>query len=130
MIGGVDILVLATAGLIAAPYAFAYDMPVTALALLLACQQRPELDNHAAWRWGVFLLWVAPIAMFIVGVLPWRGAPWYGAGATMLIGALALILLALRQGSLTSGPRVQDVAEVGAQPPTPARAPAATFSRA
>jgi len=104
-IAGVDILLLVTAGMVAAPYAFAYDMPATVLALVLACEQRPELDTRAAWRWGGFLLWEAPIFMFIVGVLPWPGGvAWYGSGAIMLTGALILIGVALRQGRRFSAP--------------------------
>jgi peptidoglycan/LPS O-acetylase OafA/YrhL len=97
-------------------------MTGAALALLLASHERPDLDARAAWRWGVFLLWVGPIVMFIVGVLPWPGGgAWYGSGAALLIGALALLVRGLRRGRPPSEPTPSPL-----QPPRPSRASVAT----
>lgn len=97
-IGGLDILMLVTAGFLAAPYAFAYDMPVIVVALVLACADHPWLDDQVAWRWGLVLLWIAPIVMWVVGLSPvhGEGQHWYGAGALMLIAGVALIALGSR----------------------------------
>jgi hypothetical protein len=99
-------------------------MTGAALALLLASHERPDLDARAAWRWGVFLLWVGPIVMFMVGILPWPGGgAWYGSGAIMLTGSLVLISWALDRAREARAPQVDGATESGAQSPRPGRAP-------
>jgi hypothetical protein len=105
-IGPIDILLLLTCGFLASPYGFNYDMAGLCLAIVLADQADPRLDEIAAWRWCVVSLWIAPVAMVIAPLALWaRGFGFAPVGPLLVAGGLVLLLAAVRQrGRLAETP--------------------------
>lgn len=91
-IGPLDILLLLTAGFVASPYGFNYDMAGMALALLLAERADPSLAASGAWRWAVVALWSAPLVMMAAPMaLGWRGGPTIPFGPILVAAGLGLL---------------------------------------
>jgi hypothetical protein len=88
-----DKIVLLSATFLATPYSFEYDMGALAVCLLVASVTNPDLDRFASWRYGILLLWSAPIAMVVVGrFFLSRGQPWPPIGALMLAAGVFLVV--------------------------------------
>ncbi len=105
-IDAVDRIVLIAATFLATPYGFNYDMPALALCLLLAGAVRPELDVSAKWRWGVALLWAAPVLMVIAslwGLNTHHG--WPPVGAVAMAAGLGLAVWATRRDTFAAADR-------------------------
>jgi hypothetical protein len=67
-IGASEVLLLAAATFVAAPYSFNYDMPVLAAALVCVNGERLPLTERTSWRIGVWLLWTAPLAIIVAAI--------------------------------------------------------------
>ena len=101
-IDAVDRIVLIAATFLATPYGFNYDMPALALCLLIAGAVRPGLDASPPWRWGVALLWAAPVLMVVAGL--WglnTHQGWPPFGAVAMAAGLVLIVWSTRRETLT-----------------------------
>jgi hypothetical protein len=95
-----DAVVLMTAGLLASPYSYTYDMSGLAAALLVASLEQPSRDELAAWRWGVAALWSAPILMTMVGLAGYSfNAPWPPVGLGLVVLGLILTVMAARRSA-------------------------------
>lgn len=96
-IGPLDILLLLTAGLVASPYGFNYDMAGVAAAVLLADRADPSLEASAAWRWAAVALWSAPVVMMVApAMLGWRGGTTVPVGPILVAAGLGLLAVVCR----------------------------------
>jgi hypothetical protein len=95
-IAPLDILMLLTAGFVASPYGFNYDMAGLAVAILLAERADPGLGASAAWRWAAAALWSAPLVMMLVPLaLGWQGGATIPVGPILTLLGLALLVAAM-----------------------------------
>lgn len=97
-IGPLDIALLLTAGFVASPYGFNYDMAGLALALLLAERADPSLGASAPWRWASVALWTAPLVMMAAPmILRWRGGTTIPFGPILVAAGLGLLAAVCRE---------------------------------
>lgn len=95
-IAPLDIVLLLTAGFVASPYGFNYDMAGLAVAILLAEQAAPSLGGSIAWRGAAAALWTAPVVMMLVPLaLGWQGGPTIPVGPILTVVGLALLVAAV-----------------------------------